>query len=84
MLKGDGKDCHFCEHWAYYHKDDLQDLSCIQIYFLDSCEDPCSAEEVYPLLRKSEVKFFPSGNWFLSSRRMIGGGKFVMMYNWWW
>ena len=57
MEKGIGKDYHFCEHWSYYHKDDLQDLSCIQIYFLDSCEDPGSAEEDYPLLRKFEVKW---------------------------
>ena len=56
MERGIGKDCHFCEHWAFYHKDDLQDLSCIQIYFLDSCEDPGSAEEDYPLLRKLEEK----------------------------
>ena len=56
MLKGDGSDCHFCEHWAIYHKNDLQDLSCIQIYFLDSCEDPGPAEEDYPLLRKLEEK----------------------------
>ena len=41
---------------SYYHKDNLQDLSCIQIYFLDSCEDPGSAEEDYPLLRKLEEK----------------------------
>ena len=57
MLKGDGTDCHFCEHWAIYHKNDLQDLSGIQIYFLDSCEDPGPAEEDYPLLRKLEEKW---------------------------
>ena len=57
MEKGNGKDCHFCEHWAVYHKDNLQDLSCVKIYFLDSCEDPGPAEEDYPLLRKLEEKW---------------------------
>ena len=56
IQKGVGKDCHFCEHWAFYHKDNLQDMSCIEIYFLDSCEDPGPAEEDYPLLRKLEEK----------------------------
>ena len=34
MLKGDGSDCHFCEHWAVYHKNDLQDLSNLLFGFL--------------------------------------------------
>ena len=49
MLKGDRKDCIFCKHWAYYHKDDLQDLSGIQIYFIDPSEDPGLAEKDYLL-----------------------------------
>ena len=56
MKRGIGKDRHFCEHWSIYHKDDLEDLSCVEIYFLDSCEDPGSALEGYPLLRKLEEK----------------------------
>ena len=56
MKRGIGKDCHFCEHWSIYHKDDLEDLSCVEIYFLDSCENPGSALEGYPLLRKLEEK----------------------------
>ena len=34
MIKGVGKDCGFCEHWARHHKADLSDISKIQIYFL--------------------------------------------------
>ena len=57
MIKGTGKDCHFCEHWAQFHKNNLQDISCVQIIFLDSCDDPGPAEEGYPLLRKLEEKW---------------------------
>ena len=57
MFRGDGKDCSFCEHWALYHKNNLQDLSCIEIYVLDSCEDPGPAQEDYPILRKLEEKW---------------------------
>ena len=57
MERGVGKDCHFCEHWSIYHKDDLEDLSCIEVYFLDSCEDPGPAEEDYPVLRRLEEKW---------------------------
>ena len=49
---------HFCEHWAFYHKNDLQDLSCIEIYFLDYCEDPGPAEEDYPVLRNLFSSFW--------------------------
>ena len=57
MKNGTGKDCHFCEHWAIYHKDNLEDLSCVEIYFLDSCEDPGPADQDYPILRKLEEKW---------------------------
>ena len=57
MIHGIGKDCHFCEHWAIYHKNDLQDLSCVEIYFLDSIEDPGPAKDDYPKLRKLEEKW---------------------------
>ena len=57
MKRGQGKDCHFCEHWALYHQNNLDDLSSVKIYFLDSCDDPGPAEDGYPLLRKLEEKW---------------------------
>ena len=34
MTKGAGKDCGFCEHWARYHRNQLQE-SMLQVDFLD-------------------------------------------------
>ena len=54
MVKGVGKDCGFCAHWKTHHKNNYNDLSHVQIYFLDSCEDPGSKQEGYPNLRHLE------------------------------
>ena len=54
MEQGLGKCCHFCEHWSRYHRGNFQDLSGVQIYFLDSCEDPGEKENGFPKLRKLE------------------------------
>ena len=45
MSRGAGKDCGFCEHWATFHRGQLQDFSMLKIYFLDSCEDPGRRDE---------------------------------------
>ena len=55
--KGKGDDCNFCEHWSRCHKEALTDLSPIQIFFVDSCEDPGSKADGYPLLRKLEDRW---------------------------
>ena len=57
MTRGVGKDCGFCEHWARYHRNQLQDLSMFQVYFLDSCEDPGRREDDYPHLKRLEEKW---------------------------
>ena len=57
MRKGKGDDCNFCEHWSRCHKEALTDLSPIQIFFVDSCEDPGSKADGYPLLRKLEDRW---------------------------
>ena len=54
MIKGVGKCCGFCAHWKTHHKNNYSDLSHLKIYFLDSCENPGSKEEGYPVLRHLE------------------------------
>ena len=57
MTRGVGKDCGFCEHWARYHRNQLQDLSMLQVYFLDTCEDPGRREDDYPNLKRLEERW---------------------------
>ena len=60
MIRGVGKDCGFCEHWARHHKANLTDISKIEIYFLDNCEDPGRKEDDYPKLKNLEEKWMVS------------------------
>ena len=60
LIRGTGKDCGFCEHWALHHKANLQDISKIQIYFLDFCENPGSKDDDYPFLKQLEEKWMVS------------------------
>ena len=60
MIKGVGKDCGFCEHWALHHKDNSTDISKIQIFFLDTCEDPGKKEDDYPKLKNLEERWMVS------------------------
>ena len=57
MSRGVGKDCGFCEHWATFHRGQLQDFSKLRIYFLDSCEDPGRREDDYPNLKRLEERW---------------------------
>ena len=57
MTRGVGKDCGFCEHWARHHKNQLQDLSMLQVYFLDSVDDPGRKQEDYPHLKRLEERW---------------------------
>ena len=57
MSRGVGKDCGVCEHWATFHRNQLQDFSKLQIYFLDSCEDPGRREDDYPNLKRLEERW---------------------------
>ena len=57
VSRGVGKDCGFCEHWATFHRGQLQDFSKLQIYFLDSCEDPGRKEDDFPHLKKLEERW---------------------------
>ena len=52
-----GKCCNFCEHWSRHHSANPSDLSGIEIYFLDSEENPGSKEDDYPKLRKLEERW---------------------------
>ena len=54
MTRGVGKDCGFCEHWARHHRNQLQDLSMLNIYFLDSVADPGRKQDDYPNLKRLE------------------------------
>ena len=60
LIRGTGKDCGFCEHWVIHHKANLQDISKIQIYFLDFCEDPGKKEDDFPLLKQLEEQWMVS------------------------
>ncbi len=57
MTRGVGKDCGFCEHWARHHRNQLQDLSMLQVYFLDSVADPGRKQDDYPHLKRLEEKW---------------------------
>ena len=57
LIRGRGKDCGFCENWKVHHNQDYSDLSHVKIHFLDSCVDPGSAADFYPLLRNLEEKW---------------------------
>ena len=57
MSRGVGKDCGFCEHWATFHRGQLQDFSKLRIYFLDCCEDPGRREDDYPNLKRLEERW---------------------------
>ena len=61
-------------HWEVYQKDNLQDLACVKIYFLDSCEDPGPAEEDYPSLIKLEEK------WMITLGSLAALESLSMMY----
>ena len=56
LIHGRGKDCGFSEHWTGKFTT-ASDLSHVKIYFLDSCVDPGSAAEFYPLLRNLEERY---------------------------
>ena len=57
MTRGVGKDCGFCEHWARHHRNQLQDLSMLRVYFLDSVADPGRKEDDYPHLKRLEERW---------------------------
>ena len=57
LIRGRGKCCGFCEHWKVHHSHDYTDLSHVRIHFLDSCVDPGSAADFYPLLRNLEERW---------------------------
>ena len=57
MVRGKGEDCGFCRHWAQGHKDNLGDLSCLKIIFLDHTSDPGQREDDYPNLKRLEGKW---------------------------
>ena len=57
LIRGRGKDCGFCEHWKVHHSHDYSDLSHVKIHFLDTCVDPGSATDFYPLLRNLEERW---------------------------
>ena len=57
MTRGTGKCCGFCAHWKLHHSHNYQDISKVQIYFLDSCEEPGSKEDGYPALRHLEEQW---------------------------
>ena len=57
MTRGVGKDCGFCEHWARHHRNQLQDLSMLQVYFLDSVADPGRKQDDYPHLKRLEERW---------------------------
>ena len=54
MTRGTGKCCGFCAHWKIHHSHNYKDISKVQIYFLDSCEEPGRKEDDYPALRQLE------------------------------
>ena len=60
MMRGIGKDCGFCEHWARHHKNNLTDMSNIEIYLLDFCEDPGRKEDDFPHLKRLEERWMVS------------------------
>ena len=57
LTRGTGKCCGFCAHWKVHHSADYKDISKVQIYLLDFCEDPGSKEEDYPALRHLEEQW---------------------------
>ena len=54
LIRGTGKCCGFCAHWKVHHKNNYNDLSHVQIHFLDTCDDPGKKEDGYPVLRHLE------------------------------
>jgi hypothetical protein len=52
-----GKCCSSCEHWSRHHRANSRDLSGVEIYFLDSVENPWSKEDGYPQLSKQEERW---------------------------
>ena len=74
LVRGRGKDCGFCEHWARHHRGNPQDLSMWQIYFLDPVDDLGAREDDYPRLRKLEERWMVKlGS--LTSLDPVGGFK---------
>ena len=57
MTRLAGRCCNFCEHWSRHHSGAPNDLGGVQIFFLDSVEDPGPKAEGYPKLRQLESKW---------------------------
>ena len=72
MVKAKGEDCGFCKHWAQYHKDSSDDLTCLKIVFLDQIDDPGPKEEDFPHLKKIEGKWMANLGCLISMDRNHG------------
>ena len=75
MVKAKGEDCGFCKHWAQYHKDSSDDLTCLKIVFLDQIDDPGPKEEDFPHLKKIEGTWMANlGQIWVTKEPYVRGG----------
>ena len=66
------EDCGFCKHWAKDHRNAPQDLTCINIIFLDQVDNPGPREEDFPNLKKLEGKWMANLGCLVSMDREHG------------
>ena len=72
MVNLKGEDCGFCRHWSQCHSDDPQDLSPLEIVFLDQVNDPGPREEDFPHLKHLEGKWMANLGCLSSMDRLHG------------